>query len=346
MIEYLELRNFRNHEHIQIHFQSKNTFIEGLNGSGKTSIIEAIYYTSTLKSFKTTDDNALLQQNKPYFKIYLKTKKDEYEIVFNEGKKFLKINKLIYPKMSDFIANLKTIVFSAEDLNLIYGIPGIRRDFLDTVMVQINKDYLKNLSTYKKVLKERNALLKKLKIDSDFTFLKIINKRLEKEANIIIEARTAFINKLNKAFKMRFKSFTLKDDVEVIYQPNVSLNTLESVLNRRIKVDLFAETTSSGPHRDELLIMFNKNLAKDYASQGQNRLIILSLKLALIDLYDNKDEIIILLDDVLSELDGKTIDKLEILLKTNNQIIITGTNSKYKEIKVLNIDKRRTETDE
>lgn len=340
MIEYLELKNFRNHKHTKIHFQSKNTFIEGLNGSGKTSIIEAINYVSTLKSFKTTDDNALIQQNKPYFKIYLKTKKDEYEVVLNKGKKFLKINGSVYAKTSDFIANLKTIVFSSEDLELVYGSPSIKRNFLDTAMVQIKKEYLNNLLTYRKVLKERNALLKKLNIDSDFTFLKIINKRLEKEANIIIEARTVFVKNLNKAFKTRFKSFTQKDDVELIYKPNVLSNTLESVLNKRFKADLFGETTFSGPHRDELLIMFNNNLAKDYASQGQNRLISLSLKLALLDLYKNPDEIIILLDDVLSEFDKKTIEQIKVLFTIKNQIIITGTNNQYKEIEVLNINKR------
>lgn len=338
MIEYLEIRNFRSHNHTRVDFQSKNTFIEGLNGSGKTSIIEAINYVSTLKSFKTSDDQALVQKGKPYFKIYLKTKKDEYEVVYSEGKTLLKINKKSYQKMSDFIANLKTVVFSPEDLTLVYGPPSIRRKFLDIMMVQNEKEHLSNLSMYSKVLRERNALLKKLTEDSDMTFLKIINKRLQKEADKVIEKRTMFVSKLNKAFKERFKSFNKKDDVEVVYEPNVSLNTLEETLNRRIKRDLMHESTSSGPHRDELVIKFNNNLAKDFASQGQVRLITLSLKLALIDLYKDKDEIVILLDDALSELDDETINELRNLLKLKNQVIITGTNCKYKEMKVLNLN--------
>lgn len=340
MIEYLELRNFRNHNHIKIRFQYENTFIEGLNGSGKTSIVEAINYVSTLKSFKMADDESLLQTDKQYFKIVLKTKQNEFEIVYNEGKKLLKINKVIYQKMSEFIANLKTIVFSPEDLNLVNGSPGVRRNFLDMVMVQINKTYLNNLTIYKKVLKERNALLKNLKESSDLTFFKIINKRLADEANKIILKRSEFISKLNQAFKAQFKSFNNKDEVELSYEANTEASALEAVLNKRFKTDLLTETTSVGPHRDELLIKFNGNLAKDYASQGQKRLITLSLKLALIDLYENKEEIIILLDDVLSELDDVTINELGNLLKIKNQVIITGVNNKYQNIKVLNLNKK------
>lgn len=343
MIEYLELRNFRNHNHTKINFQRENTFIEGLNGSGKTSIIEAINYVSTLKSFKTTEDDSLLQKGKQYFKIILKTKKDEYEIVYNNGKKLLKINNNVYKKMSEFIANFKSIIFSPEDLNLVTGSPSIRRNFLDMVMVQINKDVLTDLNTYRKILKERNALLKNLKENSDTTFLKIINKRLQQEADKIIEKRESFIKSLNIAFKKRFKAFNKMDEVGVIYEPNVSLGALETTLNRRIKSDVISETTNYGPHRDELLIMFNNNLAKQFASQGQIRLMTISLKLALIDLHEKKEEIVILLDDVLSELDDEIISEMRKLMYVKNQVIITGTNNKYKEMKVLNLNKKENQ---
>lgn len=340
MIKYLELKNFRNHESIKILFDNKNTFIEGLNGSGKTSIIEAINYITLLKSFRTNDDKLLITNNKPYFKIILKTNKDLFEVVYHDNNKNLKINNVPISKMSEFVANLKTILFTPEDLNLIYGFPGERRLFLDTTMVQLDKEYLNTLSTYKKILKERNALLKVLKEDSDLTFLNIINQNLEKEANKIIAARTAFIKKLNKALKSHFKSFNKKDRVEVLYQPNCALNSLETVLKGRFKRDLYSETTTAGPHRDDFLIKFNNNLAKDYASQGQVRLIAISLKLALIDLHENNEEIVILLDDILSELDDLTIKELEKIFELNNQIIITGTNCNLSNIEILNLNKK------
>lgn len=346
MIEYLELRNFRNHEQIKVEFNSKNTFIEGFNGSGKTSIIEAISYISFLKSFRTNEDDLLIKKSKEYFKIVLKTNNDTYEVVYNQGRKLLKINKIVVSKMSEFIANLKTIVFSPEDLNLVYGPPALRRMFMDQVMVQLNKNYLADLSTYKTILRERNALLKKLKGDSDLTFLNIINKRIEVEANKIISKREEFIEKLNQAFKRRFKSFNKNDDVEVVYEPNCALNTLEAVLNSRFKRDLFVESTSAGPHRDDMLIKFNNSPAKDIASQGQVRLITLSLKLALIDLYDKGEEIIILLDDVLSEFDEIVVKEIETIFKVKNQVIITGTKNEYKDIQVLNLNKKESQENE
>lgn len=346
MIEYLELRNFRNHEQIKVEFNSKNTFIEGFNGSGKTSIIEAISYISFLKSFRTNEDDLLIKKSKEYFKIVLKTNNDTYEVVYNQGRKLLKINKIVVSKMSEFIANLKTIVFSPEDLNLVYGPPALRRMFMDQVMVQLNKNYLADLSTYKTILRERNALLKKLKGDSDLTFLNIINKRIEVEANKIISKREEFIEKLNRAFKRRFKSFNKNDDVEVVYEPNCALNTLEAVLNSRFKRDLFVESTSAGPHRDDMLIKFNNSPAKDIASQGQVRLITLSLKLALIDLYNKGEEIIILLDDVLSEFDEIVVKEIETIFKVKNQVIITGTKNEYKDIQVLNLNKKESQENE
>lgn len=346
MIEYLEIKNFRNHDYIKVDFLNKNTFIEGLNGSGKTSIVEAINYVSLLKSFKTNNDDHLVKEDKPCFKIVLKTNKDLFEVVYNKGVKVLHINKKNITKMSEFITRFKTVVFSPEDLNLVYGTPNERRTFIDVVMVQENKDYLEDLSTYKKVLKERNALLKQINENSDLTFLKIINKRLEVEANKIIEKRTEFIGKLNKAFKVRFKSLNKKDDVEVVYEPNTPLNRLELTLNDRFKRDLLEKTTTAGPHRDELLIKFNDNLAKDYASQGQVRLIVIALKLALVDVYKEKEEVVVLLDDVLSELDDVVIREMENLFNLKKQIIITGTKCNYQNIKIINLNNKENQNDE
>lgn len=331
---------------MKIDFQNKNTFIEGLNGSGKTSIVEAINYVSLLKSFKTSNDDHLIKNDKPYFKIVLKTNNNLFEVVYNRKSKVLHINKKNITKMSEFITRFKTVVFSPEDLSLVYGSPGERRTFLDVVMVQANKDYLEDLSMYKRVLRERNALLKQLNENSDLTFLKIINKRLEVEADQIIKKRSEFISKLNKAFKKRFKSLNKKDDVEVVYEPNTPLNALEITLNGRFRRDLLEKTTTSGPHRDELVINFNNNLAKEYGSQGQVRLIVIALKLALVDLYKEHKEVVILLDDVLSELDDVVINEMENLFKLENQIIITGTKCNYKNIEIINLNNKENHNNE
>ena len=317
------------------------TFLEGLNGSGKTSILEAIYFVSLLKSFRASDDKLLINNNKSFAKIVLKTGDNLFEVVISDSSKHLKINNKVITKMSDFISRFKAIVFSPNDLKLVQGLPGFRRHFMDVTMVQLTKKYLDNLTVYRKVLKERNALLKHLKPKDDLTFLKIINKRLALEADQIIEGRMLFIKKLNKSFIERFKSFNPKDRVNLIYQPNSPLNSLEMILNERFERDLVTQSTSAGPHRDDFLIEFNRKPAKEFASQGQTRLIAIALKLALVDLFERDQDVVILLDDVLSELDDDIKHEIEKLFTMKKQIILTGTKSEYKNVKTINLDRKR-----
>lgn len=327
MIEYVNLRNFRNHEDKKFNLKEK-VFIEGENGVGKTSILEAIYFGSLLKSHRTSDDAALIMNDKLYAKIEIKTNKNLYELVILKDKKHLSINKVQIRKMSEFIGGYKVIIFSPEDLELIKGTPRVRRRFLDIEMFQINKDYLEILNTYKNVLNQRNGLLKRLTLSDDLTFLHILTKKLIEEASVIIKKREIFIKELNKAFKSRFKSLNDLDEVEVQYKENVSLNELERSFKGNIEKDILSKTTNIGPHRDDFLILFNGESAKDFASQGEQRLIMIALKLALIDLIKEED-VVVLLDDILSELDHEKVLKIKSLFDLGKQVIITGTNNPF-----------------
>lgn len=327
MIEYVNLRNFRNHEDKKFNLKEK-VFIEGENGVGKTSILEAIYFGSLLKSHRTSDDAALIMNDKPYAKIEIKTNKNLYELVILKDRKHLSINKVQIRKMSEFIGGYKVIIFSPEDLELIKGTPRVRRRFLDIEMFQINKDYLITLNTYKNILNQRNGLLKRLTLSDDLTFLHILTKKLIEEASVIIKKREKFIKELNKAFKSRFKSLNDLDEVEVQYKENISLNELEESFKGNIEKDILSKATNLGPHRDDFLILFNGESAKDFASQGEQRLITIALKLAIIDLIKEED-VVILLDDILSELDHKKVLKIESLFDLGKQVIITGTNNPF-----------------
>lgn len=326
MIESVLLRNFRNH--LEATFDLKaQTFIQGDNGTGKTSLLEAIYYVSLLKSHRTVDDGSLVMSDKPYAKITIKTTDHLYEVVIQKDRKHLMLDKVHIKKMSHFIGGYKIIIFSPEDLDLIKGLPRIRRQFLDIEMFQINPSYMNSLSSYKKILHQRNALLKRLTLTDDLTFLHIITNRFIEEARVIIKERQHFINTLNKSFKSRFKHLNDLDEVELIYEPNTPINALEETFKSRMHKDILSKTTNSGPHRDDFTILFNGHPAKDFASQGQQRLITIALKLAIIDLI--KEEVIILLDDILSELDDKAITKIEQLFTLGKQVIITGTNNPF-----------------
>lgn len=337
MIKSLYLKNFRNHLEVGFDFEKFN-YIEGLNGSGKSSLIEAIYYVSLLKSFRTSEDSTLVRNGSDFAKIVIKTQKDKYEVVLSDKGKFLKINNKVITKMSDFIGGFKVIVFSLEDLEIIRGLPKKRRTFMDIEMVQIDINYLNHLNTYKQVLKRRNELLKQLRDGDDLTFLNILSKRLAFEADGLIKKRTEFINNLNEAFIKGFKRLNTKDRVSVIYKPDVSLNSLESVLNEEIKRDLITKTTNNGPHRDDFVLMFNGEIAKSKASAGEQRLIILALKMALLDLIKTED-VVILLDDVLSELDNEVRKMIESVFKQEKQVIITGTDTNNYQINTIYLER-------
>lgn len=338
MIKSLQLRNFRNHRDLKMDFEKQN-YIEGLNGSGKSSILEAIYYVSLLKSFRTSDDKNLINNDAQFAKMIITTNDDKYEVVLSEEGKFLKFNNKVVTKMSDFIGGFKVVMFSLEDLEIIKGLPKTRRSFMDIEMVQIDSGYLNDLSTYRQVLKRRNDLLKQIKKGGDLTFLNIVSKRLALEADVIIKRRTEFVKKLNGSFKESFKRLNQKDEVSVIYKPDVALNSLESVLNQETERDLLTKTTNKGPHRDDFVLTFNGELAKTKASAGEQRLMIVALKLALLELI-KEDEVIVLLDDVLSELDNNVKKMIESILKEDKQVIITGTESNYFPIKGIYLERK------
>lgn len=325
MIKEIKLKQFRNHPSLHLKIQQKRIFIFGNNGLGKTSILEGIYFASLTRSHRTSEDKALVMKDKPYAKVDIITDKHHYQVVISDIGTKAFIDKVQISKMSEYINGYRVVMFSPEDLELIKGQPSNRRQFLDIEMSQIHKPYMLVLSKYKQILKQRNALLKNISLNDDMTFFKIITEQLSIVADEMIEKRITFIQKLNQAFKIRFKAFNEIDEVSVTYEPNVVLNSLKQVLNDKKEKDILTQTTSYGPHRDELLFEFNGQEAKTYASQGQQRLMVISLKLALLDIYDSDQiETIVLLDDVLSELDLDKQQKLLNNLPDKYQTFISG----------------------
>ncbi len=343
MIKEIKLKQFRNHESLHLKIQNKRVFIFGNNGLGKTSILEGIYFASLTKSHRTSEDKALIMAGKPYAKVDIITDEHHYQVVISDAGTKASIDKVQIPKMSEYINGYRVVMFSPEDLELIKGQPSDRRQFLDIEMSQIHKPYMLVLSKYKQILKQRNALLKNLTLNDDMTFFKIITDQLCIVADGMIEKRKSFIEKLNQAFKIRFKAFNDLDEVSVSYEPNVPSKSLRQVLNDKKEKDILTQTTSFGPHRDELKFEFNGQEAKTYASQGQQRLMVISLKLALLDIYDSDQiETIILLDDVLSELDQDKQHKLLNHLPGKYQTFISGVETiEIKDIQQIHLTKEQ-----
>ena len=191
--------------------------------------------------------------------------------------------------------------------------------------MQLNKQYINFLNTYKKVLKQRNNLLKKLTVKDDFVFLNILGEQLLEVGEKIIAQRAEFIKKLNTFTKEIYKNFS-QHDIQLVYKPDISKEGFKKHINNHQKQDILYQMTMVGPHRDDFYIHFNGFDAKSYASQGEQRLIVIAIKFGLLNLIHSmtKEDVILLLDDVLSELDT---EKQHIFLKhlpKKHQIIMNS----------------------
>lgn len=343
MLTYLAVKNFRNHLDFKLNINNQILVLEGENGAGKTSLLEAIYFTATTKSHRTNKDKDLIKEGKEFARINLKNDKDEFLMVISLNGKKAFINNQEVRKLSSYIGNLNVVLFAPEDLDLIKGSPSIRRNFLDLELVQMSKEYLDHLSNYKNILKQRNILLKKIKLNDDFTFLNILGEQLYKFGIQIYDYRNNFINELNKILIEVSKEF---DDfiIQLKYMPNVSKDNWLNILMKKQQNDINLGQTLFGIHKDDFDILFNNKSLKDYGSQGMIRLAAILIKLSLLKWLEEKTnkKVLLLLDDVFSELDLNIQNKfIEMLPKDIQTIITSAIPLKNKDFQKINLDKRR-----
>ena len=325
MINTLELINFRNHERLKLKFNRNFVYIYGENGTGKTSILEAIYYLSTTKSFRTFEDKEIVRLGEPFSKISLKNDSNSFEIVFSKRGKRVLVDNVEKRKISEFIGGFNVVVFALEDLNLVKGVPSDRRQFMDLEFSGIDSEYLSLLNEYKKVLKQRNGLLKKLNEDSDLTMLNILGNTLYEVGAKIFKKREKYLGDLNKLLTQEYKKFC-DHSVELKYIPNVDLNGFKDWVTKKQKIDIIHQSTNAGVHKDDFILKLNGNDARGYGSNGEQRLIVISMKMALLSKIKeiSKKEIVLLLDDVLSELDEVKQEQILKNISRDDMIIMTS----------------------
>lgn len=331
MIKTLTLTNTRCFHQKKLIFEHPQTYMFGDNGVGKTTILEAIHMIATTKSHRTNQDKEIIQEGKPFSKITLETNQNTFEMVITDKGKRVWFNGVEKRKLSQFIGHLNIVLFAPEDIELIKGSPTYRRQFLDIAMIQIDPSYLDILTKYKKILKQRNALLKKIDINGDFTFLDILSEQLLIEAKTMIEKRTQLISILNDVIQPITKQFQLPF-VKIEYNDDVNLDQLKLHLLTKQKIDIIQQATSKGPHKDDFTVYYEQKNASQYASQGQQRLLALSLKLALFQHLkkESNKELILLLDDVLSELDETHQQQLLTYEFQNYPLIMNSTHDHVK----------------
>ncbi|MBJ8350077.1 DNA replication/repair protein RecF [Streptococcus zalophi] len=336
-LESLKLLNFRNYTNANLDFSPHLNVFVGKNAQGKTNLIEAIYFLSLTRSHRAKSDKELIAFSQNHLNVSGNVNRLQgkltLDISLSDKGRITKVNHLKQSKLSDYIGHLPVVLFAPEDLQLIKGSPSLRRKFIDIDLGQIKPLYLTDLSNYNHVLKQRNSYLKTTaKIDP--VFLSVLDEQLITYGSQVIRQRLSFIKKLaTKANQHHLQISNQQEHLSMSYQSSVKFtdeNTVEEAFRKQLKKqldrDLFKKNTSIGPHRDDILFLIN-NIEANFGSQGQHRSLILSLKLAEIDLIKEtiNDYPILLLDDVMSELDNHRQLKLLENIHESVQTFITTT---------------------
>lgn len=336
-IRKLHLKNFRNYIDEVIVFSDNVSLIYGENAQGKTNIIEALYLFSTGKSHRTNNTNELIRHGESYFDIRIEFEQNNYlqnaEIKYEKGnRKKLFINEVKKDRMSDILGVVPSVLFSPESLSCIKGSPGERRKLIDIVLCQISKKYLYNLQKYNKIIKNKNALLKKVNTDKKYsTQLDVWTESQAITGSIIIKERKLLILNLESRIKRIMHGISDgKEDVNVryksIYGEESHYESLLNVMLQNKNREIEQGICLYGPHRDEIEILLNNKNSRLYCSQGQQRSLALALNIAVMEEIEERTGKvpILLLDDVMSELDENRRNYLYELIR-NKQAVITST---------------------
>ena len=361
MLHHINIRNFRNFEHFETEFGQGITALIGKNGSGKSSLIEAINFLSVGRSFRARHDRDTI--NKQIIgtgdftsikaRVSVSDELSEIQMVLdlnnsNRLKKNCSYNGANLP-LSKLIGNLKSVCFSVNDMNIIYGSPFIRRKYINLLNLQIDTQYVSELLLYSKIVESRNSLLKQIKNNfASKNELEYWNNKMVESGTYLISSRNKTINQLSVLVESIYpKLFNNRHNGDIEYLCNIDIsnefimnNDKDQIYNNflnKLKQSEFKDIalgkSTIGPHRDDLIINIDNNTAENFASRGQARLLVLGMKLAECELIKklNYTEPIILLDDAFSELD---LDNQEYLCKfiyDYNQCLITGLDFKVLE---------------
>ena len=347
----LQLFYFKNHEEQHLQFCNGINCITGPNGSGKTNILDAIYYLANTKSFFNGIDQQLIRHGQDFFSIhgfFENENSTEILVNFTKGKKTLKKNGKTYNRLIDHIGIIQTVFITPYDISLILEGSEERRRFLDFTISQTDRSYLEQLSLYKKLLDQRNAFLKQAEgRPVDPILLETFDDRMAKAGQIIFEKRRDFIAEFTSYFQELYRF--LSGDAEhptLLYVSELHEKPLLDILFLSREKDRVLQRTGSGIHKDDLEFLLSDFPLKKYGSQGQIKSYVIALKLAQYKYFLEKTgkKPILLLDDIFEKIDGNRAGKLMELVARDyfGQIIITDTHAdRVKEhLEGLAVDKK------
>lgn len=351
-LKNLELTNFRNFEHLRYECGSGINCIIGDNGQGKTSIVEAIYYLAGLRSMRKASDREMIRHGagQGFIRSIIDNGGQEFsvgiELNLLGSKKVKKDNKFVRSH-KEYWGTLRSVVFSSNDMELVRGGPGGRRDYLDHTLMMLDPAYLSDITDYGKCLSQKNSLLKQLQ-DSRSEYLEaeleLWNNKLSELMHRIYLSRHAIIDKMSGVIGRIYGDFFSESaKVGIVYQSQVdglSEGELLAKLSSGTAKEIIVGHSLTGIHRDDMLISLNGHDARVVASQGQQRIITIALKLAQIEILREKfgNNFILILDDVMAELDNMRQSVIYHIIPADIQTFITTTHIDDIELLRLRLD--------
>jgi DNA replication and repair protein RecF len=339
----LHLRHFRNYREQEIIFSAPKTILLGDNAQGKSNLLEAVELLSTLKSHRVSRDRDLVLSGETESKVSARLTRKHSSIdlaltLRDKGRRTATVNRENLKRQLDFLGILNAVEFSALDLDLVRGNPETRRHWIDSLLFQIEPVYAHILHEYQRILKQRNSLLKQAEHRSlDPAELESWNHQLIITGTKVIRRRMRIIDRLAPIASMWHTKISKGTEILTInYTPNITAleNTPEAIyqafidrINLRRAAEQSLGNTIVGPHRDEIELTIDNTPAKAYGSQGQQRTLVLALKLAELELIEQivGEPPLLLLDDVLAELDLTRQNQLLSVIEDRFQTLITTT---------------------
>ncbi len=347
-LQKLSLFNFKNYDETIFEFSAQANCFSGLNGRGKTNVLDAIYYLCMCKSFFNASDSLNIKHGESFFTIHgsfnLKDNKQDIFCGLKQGqKKIFKRNQKEYSRLAEHIGLLPVVMVAPIDQELITGGSEERRRFIDSIICQYDKIYLDDLTAYQKILQQRNALLKQMsKLNVvDQSALQIWDDQLVSFAIKIHAARSRFVEDFVPLFKNFYQTISGdSESVNIAYDSHLNEGDFLQHMQRAFIRDRALQYTTVGVHKDDLILTIGGHAAKRFGSQGQQKSLVLALKLAQFEVLKKASSLkpILLLDDIFDKLDETRVSKLMELVShhTFGQLFITDTNAE----RVLSIFER------
>jgi DNA replication and repair protein RecF len=339
----LKLEKFRNYRREEIQFNLGTNILFGNNGQGKTNILESLYYLSLTKSFRTNNDQNLILNGENFFSIQGsfisdQGRKNSCMVSFSltDGK-HLNHNRQKIQKVADYIGTIPVVLLAPSDLDISQGGPQKRRQFLDIMLSQSSKLYLHHLLQYRRSLRQRNFLLQKENKTREE--LHAWEDALIENGSIIVSKRLEALEHLEVLVKEYYRTMSGTDEkIKMVYQssiPSKQPNELEEIyraaMGKNFEKDVEIQTTSVGPHRDDILFLKDGKVLRWLGSQGEHKTFIISLKMAEFGYLQNiqKEPPMLLFDDIFGELDAGRITNLIKSVTNVGQVFITTTSPHF-----------------